>query len=1076
MLRDYQLECLNSIKALSESGERRQLVVLPTGTGKTHVFAHLRKHMNLTGRVLVLAHREELLDQARNKLIVCNPLTTVEIEQAERRASQGADFVVASVPTLGRENSKRLENLNPGEFSAIILDEAHHCFHEDTKISTARGEITILQVIIGDLVKCWLLYGRFEYRRVLNKFIYPSPRQLARVKTISGRSCVCTLNHKVWTDYGYATIQEILDISKVWQNRARQKEQSGCLSKKTSAQSHSFVSPAETSGYEEGDVFEIQEVALLQINKRGCASWDSIRTIEIVNGEGYVYDIEVEEAHNYFANGLLSSNSSAQTYVNILNHFGVLNGNPHNILLTGWTATPNRADNIGLEGIFGVIAYQKTLAEMIETKWLVPIRGYKVKTDTDLSGVHTRQGDFVSSELSKEVNTVYRNRLAVTSYLEKTTDRKAIAFAVDVKHVYDLNDTFKSYGVASEALVGETPPEERQRTVVAFRRGDIKVLVNCNVATEGFDVPDASAIILARPTQSGLWYCLDLSTEILTPDGWKKYCEIEKGGPIYGFDTKTNMIVETIISDKIVRPLSNKEHFYSVKTNSVDLRVTNKHRVLYDNKRHKGWKIKTAEDVAKLKDMFRIPCAGFKASKGLNLSDAEIRFIGWFLTDGCRGKKGQVFISQNENSPHLKDLEQCLTGCNFRVRVYIHNSKTQFKRNGKQLDFCITWGIPRSKKERHLKGCGYLEKYLDKNLSKHLWSLDDRQFGILLEAIHWGDGSKQLGQYWTRRSYHITTGNKIFADNLQHLALLHGYRCNITYYHNSYNGNINYMLHIKKQPYRVIGGRNNSDRGHLSAEEYKPEPVWCVSNPLGTIIVRRNGKVSIVGNCQAIGRGTRLHPGKEDLVVIDLVDASSRHRLIALPSLFGLKPTFDLAGKDALQTAKDIEQLQVKFPRKKFDRAESLEDINAIYEQVDLLEMAEFAEEAMQYSPLAWFGAGEGKYHLPLPDRLIVKILEGALGKCAVWVADEAGNMVWTQEAPGLDIAFQVADRHVREVYPKSLAVVKREAGWRKGPPTPAQLGVLARLKIEHDPGKITKGEASNLISAFFANKEVIKS
>ncbi|MFN3468028.1 MAG: DEAD/DEAH box helicase, partial [Candidatus Brocadiales bacterium] len=246
------------------------------------------------------------------------------IEQADRRASPDADFVVASVPTLGRENSKRLEGLNPAEFSAIILDEAHH--------------------------------------------------------------------------------------------------------------------------------------------------------------------------------------SSSKTYVNILNRFGVLNGNPHNILLTGWTATPNRADNVGLEEIFEVIAYQKTLAEMIEAKWLVPIRGYRVRTDIELSGVHTKQGDFVISELSREVNTVHRNRLVVTSYLEKANGRKAIAFAVDVQHVYDLNETFKSYGVASEALVGETPPEERQRIVAAFRRGDINVLVNCNIATEGFDVPDVSAILMARPTQSGLLY------------------------------------------------------------------------------------------------------------------------------------------------------------------------------------------------------------------------------------------------------------------------------------------------------------------------------------------------------------------------------------------------------------------------------------------------------------------------------------------------------------------------------------------------------------------------------------------
>jgi len=92
-------------------------------TGKTVVFAHLVGQPWVGGkRVLVLAHRGELLKQAMNKIRRVNPGLTCEIEQAELRAG-GAQVVVASVPTLQR---KRLAALDPKEFGLIVIDEAHH--------------------------------------------------------------------------------------------------------------------------------------------------------------------------------------------------------------------------------------------------------------------------------------------------------------------------------------------------------------------------------------------------------------------------------------------------------------------------------------------------------------------------------------------------------------------------------------------------------------------------------------------------------------------------------------------------------------------------------------------------------------------------------------------------------------------------------------------------------------------------------------------------------------------------------------------------------------------------------------
>lgn len=125
-LRNYQNECLTAILENYQSGIRRQLVCLPTGTGKTVIFARFPRFFKMKRKMLVLAHRFELLEQARNKLLNANPRLNIEIEQAEKKATQNSDIVIASVPTLGRKNSKRLLKLDPDDFSIVVVDEAHH--------------------------------------------------------------------------------------------------------------------------------------------------------------------------------------------------------------------------------------------------------------------------------------------------------------------------------------------------------------------------------------------------------------------------------------------------------------------------------------------------------------------------------------------------------------------------------------------------------------------------------------------------------------------------------------------------------------------------------------------------------------------------------------------------------------------------------------------------------------------------------------------------------------------------------------------------------------------------------------
>lgn len=125
-LRPYQHDALASIRD-SWRRHRRLLAVLPTGTGKTVLFAKTAEEMRPQGRVFVLAHREELIRQAVDKITAWTTLSTaVEMgaERAEGIFGASADVVVASVQSLSRRS--RLARFNAAEFALVIVDEAHH--------------------------------------------------------------------------------------------------------------------------------------------------------------------------------------------------------------------------------------------------------------------------------------------------------------------------------------------------------------------------------------------------------------------------------------------------------------------------------------------------------------------------------------------------------------------------------------------------------------------------------------------------------------------------------------------------------------------------------------------------------------------------------------------------------------------------------------------------------------------------------------------------------------------------------------------------------------------------------------
>lgn len=174
-LRKYQQEARVSIKNEWEKGIKKTLLVLPTGTGKTIVFSKvIEDRVKEGGRVLVLAHRGELLDQAADKLEISTGLKCAT-EKAEQ-TSIGSWFrvVVGSVQTMMRE--KRLEQFNKNFFNTIIIDEAHHCISDSyQRVLNYFDEANVLGVTAtpdrGDMRNLGTYFESLAYEYSLPKAI-----------------------------------------------------------------------------------------------------------------------------------------------------------------------------------------------------------------------------------------------------------------------------------------------------------------------------------------------------------------------------------------------------------------------------------------------------------------------------------------------------------------------------------------------------------------------------------------------------------------------------------------------------------------------------------------------------------------------------------------------------------------------------------------------------------------------------------------------------------------------------------------------------------------------------------------
>jgi superfamily II DNA or RNA helicase len=331
--RDYQATGLSNVRTEYLAGVHQQLIVMATGTGKTVVFSQIRALMHdlLSGKMLVFAHREELVDQAVKTLTKANPTCKVGKEMADFSCDSDCDIVVSCVASIGREGATRL--LRFGEFDIVICDEAHH--------------------------------------------------------------------------------------------------------------------------------------------------------------------------------------SIASTYMNVFEMTGVLKPDTKK-LLVGFTATPKRknltrsqkkqittlddGELLSLKSVYKKIVFSYPIRKAIKEGWLVPLKGFRLKTDVDLSAVKSVGGDYQQDELSEAVNTPSRNALIVKGWTDYCELRQTVVFTVDIAHAKAVAKQFQDYGYKFEAVWGTDP--ERASKIARHKAKEITGLCNAQVLTEGYDDWRVSCIIPAAPTKS----------------------------------------------------------------------------------------------------------------------------------------------------------------------------------------------------------------------------------------------------------------------------------------------------------------------------------------------------------------------------------------------------------------------------------------------------------------------------------------------------------------------------------------------------------------------------------------------
>lgn len=201
--------------------------------------------------------------------------------------------------------------------------------------------------------------------------------------------------------------------------------------------------------------------------------------------------------------------------------------------ILGVTATPERLDGKGLGDVFEELIIGPAVTELIEAEYLSRFTVFAPDRVPDLSGVHTRMGDYAVGELATAMSTGVVINTAVDEYKRRCDGAPAIVFCVDIKHSELVAARFIARGYRAAHLDGDTPKDERRRLIAALATTEVQVLCNCGLISEGLDVPTVAAAILLRPTQSLALYLQQVGRALRPASGKARALILDHAGNVY---------------------------------------------------------------------------------------------------------------------------------------------------------------------------------------------------------------------------------------------------------------------------------------------------------------------------------------------------------------------------------------------------------------------------------------------------------------------------------------------------------------------------------------------------------------
>lgn len=211
----------------------------------------------------------------------------------------------------------------------------------------------------------------------------------------------------------------------------------------------------------------------------------------------------------------------AETHRALVDHFA-------EALLLGWTATPNRGDERALGQVFTEVGFDFTLGDALAAGWLVPPDVRTIETSRDLSSIRTRNGELMAGDVGAVLSELELMREEIGQALRHAGDKKAIVYCVTRAHMRVAAECAREMAFERNVdlrvmqVDGDTDDGERDQILADFLRaptGRGCWLLNVEVATEGFDVPDTEAIVVLRPTMSRALYMQMIGRGLRPLDG-----------------------------------------------------------------------------------------------------------------------------------------------------------------------------------------------------------------------------------------------------------------------------------------------------------------------------------------------------------------------------------------------------------------------------------------------------------------------------------------------------------------------------------------------------------------------------